>query len=508
MEGAATIAGLRMGRSRMRPPPRPCLSGLLVPGGSAPHHPGVRFNLFGVPVLVQPLFLIGALFLGLSFFGGQFQPLLVWVPIVFFAVLIHELGHALMGRRFGLDPEIHLLMLGGRTVWASGRRLTPGPSILVSFAGPAIGLVLGGGLLLASPYLPMAHNPLVEAARISFIWTNLGWAIFNLVPIVGLDGGNIMAAIFEKVAGAKGIRWAHLLSVFIAAALATYFLSSGNLFMAFMLGLMAVENYQRWQLAANWTEGMKPQQPGRTVAKPVPLEEKPLEPEIQKAYEALEAENHATVRRIAESLVPRIRTDAQRFDVAHLVAWGRLLTGDPVGAERALRQLLPLGRRPDALLEGSLLLDIGRPDNAVGPLAEALVDRSDDFVASRLARASSAAKDIAPVLSVLKKGTELEPRPFQLIVAELMRDGHLELASQLGEALFSRFNVGTDAFNVACAHARSGKLDEALRWVESALGAGLPNPQVVLDDEDLKSVRERPEFEPLRERVIGAVRPN
>lgn len=466
----------------------------------------MRFTLLGVPVLVQPLFLLGAVLLGLSFFGGALQPLLVWVPIVFFAVLVHELGHALMGRRFGLDPEIHLLMLGGRTVWSSGRRLTPGPSILVSFAGPAVGLVLGGGLLAASFYLPPSHSPMVEWARLSFIWTNLGWALFNLVPIVGLDGGNIMAAVFEKLGGARGIRWAHLLSVFIAAALAAYFLSSRNFFMAFMLGLMAVENYQRWQLAANWSDGIKPQP--RTVARTVPIEERPLEPDIQKAYEALEAENPMLVRRLAESLVPRIRTDVQRFDVAHLVAWGRLLTGDPTGAERALRQLLPLGRRPDALLEGALLLDLGRADNAVGPLAEALIDRSDDFVASRLARACSGAKDIEPVLAVLKRGSELTPRPFQIIVSELMRDAQLDLAAELGERMFERFNVGTDAFNVACAHARAGRFEAATAWLDKALGAGLPDPAVVLEDEDLRPVRERPEFEALRERVISAARPN
>lgn len=480
-----------------------------MPGGCAHHHLSVRFTVANVPVLVQPLFWLGAFLLGLSFFGqSQIQALVVWVPIVFFAVLVHEMGHALMGRRFGLDPEVHLLMLGGRTVWSSGRRLTPGPSILVSFAGPAVGLVLGGAMVAIARYVSLPSTFLVQAAVTSFIWTNLGWAIFNLVPIVGLDGGNIMAAVFEKFGGAKGVRWAHLLSIFIAGGLAVYFISGGNFFMAFMLGLMAVENYQRWQLAAHWNEGMKPQ-PGRPVVKSVPLDERPIDPDIQRAYEALEAEQPATVRRIAESLVPRIKSDAHRFDVAHLVAWGRLLTGDPQGAERALRQLLPLGRRPDALLEGSLLLDLGRAEAALPALSEALLSRGDDFVASRLSRAVVAAKDVAPVLAVLRKsGVELEPRPFQIVMAELMRDGQVDRgqllrAAELGEALFGRFAVGTDAFNTACALARGGQFERAVSWLEKALGAGLPDPTVVLEDEDLREVRERPEFEPLRERIAS-----
>ncbi len=497
-----------------------------MPGGASHHHClSVRFTFLRVPVLVQPLFWIGAVFLGLFAFNDlpealRLQALLVWVPIMFFAVLVHEMGHALMGRRFGLDPEVHLLMLGGRTTWSTGRRLTPGRSIAVSFAGPAVGLVLGGSLYFALPYLPPIRHPLVEVAAFSFVWTNLGWAIFNLVPIVGLDGGNIMAATFEKFAGARGVRAAHVLSIFIAAALATFFLTSGNFFMAIMLGFMAFENYQRWQLAAHWQEGIQRRGPPRAstptpkiAARSIPLaepgDERAIEADVQKAYEALEDENHAQVRRIAESLVPRIRTDAHRFDVAHLVAWGRLLTGDPIGAERALRQLLPLGRRPDALLEGSLLLDLGRPDDALAPLSEALVSRSDDFVASRVARAATGARKLGPVIDALRKAkSDAAPRPFQIIVSELMREGQVEGAAELGEALFARFGVGTDAFNVACAHARSGQYDEALAWLDKALGAGLPDPKVLLEDDDLREVRERPEFEALRERVTSASAPS
>ncbi len=463
----------------------------------------MQFRLFGVPVLVQPLFWLGSVLLGLSFFHNEPRALLVWVPNVFFAVLAHEMGHALVGRRFGLDPEVHLLMLGGRTVWSSGRALTPGPSMLVSFAGPAVGLVLGGGLYLALDHLVLPPSQMLGWAIVSFLWTHLGWALFNLVPIVGLDGGNIVSAFLEKFLGARGVRWAHVLSIFVAVALATWFLSSGNLIMTFFMGLLAVDNYQRWQIAARWTEGVRPPA-ARPSARPSapPADEAPLEPEIARAYEALEAGQHGSVRRIAEALVPRVRTEAQRFDVAHLVAWGRLLHGDPYGAERALRQLLPLGRRPDALLEGSLLLDSGRGGSALAPLTEALEGRGDDFVASRLARAAVAAKDVGPIVALLANPrAELDARPFQIVITELLRENLLPPAIRLGEALFARFAVGTDAFNVACAHARSGHFEAASAWLEKALGAGLPDPRVLLEDEDLRALRERPEFDALRARL-------
>jgi hypothetical protein len=163
---------------------------------------------------------------------------------------------------------------------------------------------------------------------------------------------------------------------------------------------------------------------------------------------------------------------------------------------------MPLGRRPDALLEGALLLDLGRGETALGPLTEALEGRGDDFVASRLARAAALAKHVAPIVKLLSKPRiELEARPFQIVVAELMRENLVEPAIALGEALFSRFGVGTDAFNVACAHARATRFDEASAWLEKALGAGLPDPKVLLSDDDLRGLRERPEFEPFRARL-------
>ena len=44
----------------------------------------------------------------------------IWVAIVFISVLVHELGHALVGRMFGLDPQIELHGMGGTTSWVNG----------------------------------------------------------------------------------------------------------------------------------------------------------------------------------------------------------------------------------------------------------------------------------------------------------------------------------------------------------------------------------------------------
>ena len=121
---------------------------------ATPHHYALRvhrephFHFFGVPVHVEPFHLIIAGLFGYmrhrDLAGSTFiSAVLIYVGMQFSAVLLHEMGHALVGRRFGLEPYVSLTGMGGLTSWLSARLLTPGQSILVSFAGPAVGLALG-----------------------------------------------------------------------------------------------------------------------------------------------------------------------------------------------------------------------------------------------------------------------------------------------------------------------------------------------------------------------------
>lgn len=123
------------------------------------------------------------------------------------SILFHEAGHALVARRRGVDVvEIRLWLLGGS---AAMRRNIPDPrsEILISGAGPAVTLVLGGVLLTASQALSngwvvVTTTPtllvLIEALR----WLgvlNLVLGVFNLLPALPLDGGRVLS----------GVLWAH-----------------------------------------------------------------------------------------------------------------------------------------------------------------------------------------------------------------------------------------------------------------------------------------------------------
>ncbi|GAB4211039.1 MAG: hypothetical protein OHK0013_32340 [Sandaracinaceae bacterium] len=473
-----------------------------------------HFHFFGVPVFVEPLhFLVSALFGYVQY--GLSASMAIWVALVFVGVLLHEMGHALVGRRFGLEPFVTLNGWGGLTHWLGGRLLTPGQSVMVSFAGPAVGLALGGGVWAWYVFAPVSLPPTASSAVVDFIWINFGWALFNLLPIFPLDGGQISKALFEKFFGIRGVRWSHLLSLVLAVGLVALALPLRAIFLMLMFGQLAFLNWQLFKLAGQWVDKMKPTRPRGVVTSVPPgrgsareaASIATLEAEIQRGWQALEDGRPLMVRMIAEPLLLRVESDAHRYEVIHLLAWGRLLAGDARAAKNALG-LLPKGKLADALLEGAIRLELGEADEAVPLLAEGIRGRADDFVASRLAKAVALSGRTAPVVALLEDeaaAKEVGARPFQLVVADVFAARRYTSAAELGQLLFARFGQGADAFNVACALGRAGRPDEALVWLDKALEAGLADPSVLDTDADLADVRALPGFRAVREKAgLGA----
>lgn len=112
--------------------------------------------------------------------------------LFFVTLLLHELGHALQARREGIPTRgITLWMLGG--VAQSGAPFeTPGTEARVALAGPAVSLVLGGGLVVVGR---LAGIPDAIAAVLEWLgWTNLLILAFNMLPALPLDGGRVLRA--------------------------------------------------------------------------------------------------------------------------------------------------------------------------------------------------------------------------------------------------------------------------------------------------------------------------
>jgi Zn-dependent protease len=182
-----------------------------------------RFRLLGFPVHIDISFVIFIGILGFAL-GFGVEQLIVWVLLALVSVLLHELGHAVLARRVGAAPAITLMAMGGVTTYTPPRELSRLESLKISLAGPAVGLVLGGLLLLVRP----DEDPpgLAGFALWAAIYTTLGWSLFNLLPIVPLDGGQALRELLPGDPLTRARR-ASVVSIVLTVALTAVALVNG-----------------------------------------------------------------------------------------------------------------------------------------------------------------------------------------------------------------------------------------------------------------------------------------
>ncbi len=128
------------------------------------------------------------------------------VITIFAVIVVHELGHALVARRFGIGTrDIMLLPVGGI---ASLERTPEKPSqeLAVAIVGPAINLVLAGVIWIGIQAMD-GTTALSEVSSIGgavaaqLFWINIGLAVFNMIPAFPMDGGRVLRALLSMRLG-------------------------------------------------------------------------------------------------------------------------------------------------------------------------------------------------------------------------------------------------------------------------------------------------------------------
>jgi Zn-dependent protease len=120
------------------------------------------------------------------------------VALFFGSVLVHELAHAAASRALRIPVEgVMLFFLGGATTARTEDR-GPGAEFLVSAAGPAASLALGGTFWWLADLVRNVNVPVAAAiGRVG--WINVVIAAFNALPAFPLDGGRMLRAAIWKV---------------------------------------------------------------------------------------------------------------------------------------------------------------------------------------------------------------------------------------------------------------------------------------------------------------------
>ncbi|MFQ3224692.1 MAG: stage IV sporulation protein FB [Lentimonas sp.] len=206
----------------------------------------LSFNLFGIPIRILPWFWVTMALIGGGI--GANDSLSILLVLVFIlagliSILVHELGHALTVRKFGLPTAITLQAFGGYASFPAGK-LSRKQSFLVTAAGPALQLTLGISLLIIRKFVPVPPESLLNALFYDLIAISIIWAILNCLPVYPMDGGQMMAAVL----GPKRAHFVHLISAIAAVTIgvASYFYLNSFLLPIFM-AMFAWQNWQSFQ---------------------------------------------------------------------------------------------------------------------------------------------------------------------------------------------------------------------------------------------------------------------
>ncbi|MBT8220924.1 MAG: site-2 protease family protein [Bacteroidia bacterium] len=205
---------------------------------------------FGIPVNVHwsfSLLLVYVIFQSLAAGAGWQSTVLyvVLVLLIFVCVVLHEYGHALAARRYGVETkDITLLPIGGI---ARLERLPdlPKQELIVAIAGPLVNIIIAVvlmGFLLIMPNLGIPSMDALGELKLSLsnlpiilVGFNLIMVAFNLIPAFPMDGGRILRSLLAmKFTKTVATKWAAHIGQFISVLFVIYGLYQGDYILAFI----------------------------------------------------------------------------------------------------------------------------------------------------------------------------------------------------------------------------------------------------------------------------------
>jgi stage IV sporulation protein FB len=472
-----------------------------------------HFRIFGVPVRVEPFFVIVAVLMGFDL-----QPLWMvaaWTVVVFVSVLVHELGHAFLFRLAGLRSAVVLHAFGGFTIpTGQGRRALSKPwSIAVSLAGVAAQLLflyLPARLLKDSDWGTEQYLdwflfrpgewfnwwPILNVMAFVSLW----WAVFNLLPIRPLDGGHVVQDLVGFENACKISIGAAAVAAFVA--LTQWPFGGGNLFAALFFGLFAFMNYRdlrEGQFAGSFdVEGPDPGAPGGRAGQG--RGSRSRGGRGGRGSRGRRRSGHLQPVPSMDQLSAELSAGSRDPGEAEARAWNALRSGD---GDRAAMMLKQSAGSPNGFLQASVALAQGHAGVAADLFESAYLAEPAGppnlVPATLLADRSQAVPLTALLVAAGPSGVEAAGS----LQTHLHYAERFQAAAEVGEQVFAAgpSSAAQTGFEVACSWARAGRPDEGLRWVEAAIDAGFKAPGLLDSEPDLASVRALPGWAAVRSRL-------
>lgn len=221
-------------------------------------------KIAGIDIRVHWTFLLLPLwvyFSSLASGGGIAAAVLsvAFLLAVFGCVVLHELGHALAARAFGIPTtDITLLPIGGlaRLKWMPRN---PGQELVIAIAGPAVNVVIGAGLMILTLFLGLGAGSEGLFTRFAgqLALVNFYLVLFNLIPAFPMDGGRVLRSVLAFfMPWTEATQRASKVGQFAAIVFGIIGLATGQ-FMLILIGLFVyfAAQAEAWSALAAESDG-------------------------------------------------------------------------------------------------------------------------------------------------------------------------------------------------------------------------------------------------------------
>ncbi len=201
-----------------------------------------------IPIAIHPFFWVFAAIIG-WLMTQSLVGMFIWIGIILISVLVHEMGHATLAIIFKQHPRIELVALGGLTSY-EGKNLKFSQQFIIVLFGPLFGFLLAGVATLLL-WMNIFHAPIAFGIIKSIQIVNIFWSIINLVPVLPLDGGQLLRIALESKWGVKGFKASLFIGMLISAILALFFFAMQYFLAGALFFLFAFQSFDMFRKSKN-----------------------------------------------------------------------------------------------------------------------------------------------------------------------------------------------------------------------------------------------------------------
>jgi Zn-dependent protease len=456
----------------------------------------MSFRLFGHDVEITASFWITTALMGYLAHQTNWRMVLLWVGVVLISILVHELGHALAFRMYGVPSSIQLYHMGGMTMPEGSPKLTRTRQIVVSLAGPLAGIALGLLVIGAGYFVPI-RTPFVDAVLRMSLWVNIYWSFVNLLPVLPFDGGHVL----EAALGPKRYRYTLGTSALVGTVISLLAiwdaLENGGTWQLWIVILFGGAAFNSFRMLRDLQALVKNSGAAHDNAR---ARQEPLLP--------------ATERALREAQIALDEGEAAKaVEMCDAVMAGKELENGERPKARAIQRALgikgwahlALDQIPEAAEAVTRLSRMAHTDPAL--LAAVAFAKEDYVPARRLLEAARASGDrrkevFGPLIQILLKQNEaaragalafdcvdaLSTDDLRAVGKLVSEGGSHPWGAKLLEAAFKRDRDPNDAFEAARVFARAGEPRRAIDLLRVAVQNGFTDVERVYADDALVSL--------------------